>query len=70
MNAWTHWNKPAHPRAGGENYTLREPTGFILGSSPRWRGKPASISCHKTWLRLIPALAGKTEARVDLEEKP
>ena len=44
----------------GENSCSLLFEGLRDGSSPRVRGKPAGISCHKKWLRLIPACAGKT----------
>ena len=51
----------AHPRAGGENNWRGEGTTCSEGSSPRGRGKPMSDSGRGIWLRLIPALAGKTQ---------
>ena len=53
----------AHPRAGGENRTLRGESSQDEGSSPRGRGKQIVIprSLHES--RLIPARAGKTGQR-------
>ena len=50
----------AHPRAGGENVGQHFKRGFICGSSPRGRGKPAPSRPSRRRPRLIPARAGKT----------
>ena len=50
----------AHPRAGGENGFSGSGLSQAWGSSPRWRGKPASAALPFPARRLIPALAGKT----------
>ena len=57
----------AHPRSGGENMTKL--TGFAAapGSSPRGRGKPDVAVFLLEAVRLIPARAGKTESRGDLD---
>ena len=34
-------NRPAHPRACGENVLMNEATAHMRGSSPRMRGKQA-----------------------------
>ena len=52
----------AHPRAGGENDLAALFTGFVNGSSPRGRGKPAPRPSLVQLQRLIPARAGKTLA--------
>ena len=52
----------AHPRAGGENVGQHFKRGFICGSSPRGRGKPAPSRPSRRRPRLIPARAGKTLA--------
>mgnify|MGYP000900133923 CR=1 FL=1 len=50
----------AHPRAGGENPSMRAFTVGARGSSPRGRGK-RSWRPRRAWCgRLIPARAGKT----------
>ena len=51
---------PAHPRACGENFTLRRPAQTLEGSSPRMRGKHHRPIRHANRRRLIPAHAGKT----------
>ena len=54
------WNRPAHPRVGGENPpSSKRPTGN-WGSSPRGRGKPWPAYGDAITQRLIPAWAGKT----------
>ena len=50
----------AHPRAGGENASVKLPTGLQVGSSPRGRGKHSGYECGGEFERLIPARAGKT----------
>ena len=52
----------AHPRAGGENSSVRGPEGAAAGSSPRGRGKLGLGPAHAGRIRLIPARAGKTRA--------
>ena len=52
----------AHPRAGGENITANDWETRVRGSSPRWRGKPRLCVPIGEAVRLIPALAGKTQA--------
>ena len=61
----------AHPRAGGENlFRAREIAGGA-GSSPRWRGKRATLAARVETPRLIPALAGKTlQARAGHQPRP
>ena len=58
--AWTPGGRPAHPRSGGENWSLRPSHLWMWGSSPLTRGKRA-----RRWLAgwaggLISAHAGKT----------
>ena len=59
--------RPAHPRAGGENSASVLQIVMPTGSSPRGRGKPPRTirlySCH----RLIPARAGKTACQLMLD---
>ena len=50
----------AHPRAGGENLRQQTHSPSSDGSSPRRRGKLASIGYDAQWSGLIPAQAGKT----------
>ena len=50
----------AHPRACGENDTGGAHAAGGKGSSPRMRGKRASVKRHVDVFRLIPAHAGKT----------
>ena len=54
---------PAHPRAGGENAIAVSIATSGSGSSPRWRGKLEGVEVEHEWVRLIPALAGKTPRR-------
>ena len=64
-----HGSRPArtsaHPRAGGENHTMRVPDALADGSSPRWRGKLDEQRLERAAERLIPALAGKTNTPSD-----
>ena len=50
----------AHPRVGGENYTVSKRKATWFGSSPRGRGKLISTVVGVISGRLIPAWAGKT----------
>ena len=52
--------RTAHPRAGGENAFVVGATATVRGSSPRGRGKRASMIVTEDEGRLIPARAGKT----------
>ena len=52
--------RTAHPRAGGENRTIKGIEVFDSGSSPRGRGKPTAVGLRPPAQRLIPARAGKT----------
>ena len=54
--------RPAHPRAGGENFCDCMNTRGGFGSSPRGRGKPRESPHRPGAHRLIPARAGKTRA--------
>ena len=56
-------DRPAHPRAGGENSGVFWNVKRRSGSSPRWRGKRARLRRSRIRVRLIPALAGKTSDR-------
>ena len=53
----------AHPRGGGENPKTRPTTRLDPGSSPRGRGKRGLQRVQPLVDRLIPAGAGKTDAR-------
>ena len=61
---WTNYTgarlAPAHPRAGGENFSSWRVVSWLQGSSPRGRGKRCFTFCVFGLLRLIPARAGKT----------
>ena len=50
-----------HPRACGENDTLKDKNGRYRGSPPRVRGKPSVVEWVIHKLRITPACAGKTE---------
>ena len=50
----------AHPRSRGENLASYAATIAAMGSSPLTRGKPPESAEVHTWIRLIPAHAGKT----------
>ena len=63
LNAWTLWNKRAHPRACGENHMQLTDVADRLGSSPRMRGKLDFLRKNPGSARLIPAHAGKTYSR-------
>ena len=52
--------KPAHPRACGENWSMRARRGSFQGSSPRVRGKLGRSMALTRMGGLIPARAGKT----------
>ena len=54
---------PAHPRSRRENVNFRPPKIFLDGSSPLTQGKRCMILPTGRPVRLIPAHAGKTEAR-------
>ena len=56
-------NGGAHPRACGENVSMVCVFGFVVGSSPRMRGKPELSAQVMHLCRLIPAHAGKTLRR-------
>ena len=51
---------PAHPRVGGENFTVAVASSFSPGSSPRGRGKLRGMVSLRSQWGLIPAWAGKT----------
>ena len=51
---------PEHPRARGENVTLPAGVAGGTGTSPRTRGKLATIEMTNAGFRNIPAHAGKT----------
>ena len=53
----------AHPRVGGENSPTSRPQAHPRGSSPRGRGKRCGTRARGQARRLIPAWAGKTQAR-------
>ncbi len=56
-----------HPRASGE-HAQRTITGMMLpGPSPRERGAPLDPGCAWLWAGTIPARAGSTRARFDLQ---
>ena len=50
----------AHPRVCGENPDVELPFIYMLGSSPRVRGKPVRVLHADGGRGLIPACAGKT----------
>ena len=50
----------AHPRVGGENEVAVRVASRAAGSSPRGRGKQRHTTKTLTFVRLIPAWAGKT----------
>ncbi len=54
-------DRPAHPRAGGENTTATSSAASMTGSSPRGRGKRQAGRHEAHADRLIPARAGKTK---------
>ena len=60
----------AHPRVGGENQIADLVPNAFEGSSPRGRGKPALAQGAITYLRLIPAWAGKTSGLFPLPMTP
>ena len=62
--AWTPGGRPAHPRSGGENWSLRPSHLWMWGSSPLTRGKRSAQFSRPFMLRLIPAHAGKTSKRI------
>jgi len=53
-------SRPVHPRAGGEHVLGEQPTGQIVGSSPRGRGTRAFSDRPRYGGRFIPARAGNT----------
>ena len=53
----------AHPRSRGENLGQGAPPARRQGSSPLTRGKPLRVRGTRDDQRLIPAHAGKTDAR-------
>ena len=54
----------AHPRSRGENMAPAQSIRDVPGSSPLTRGKPPAAGHVVSRGRLIPAHAGKTDARV------
>ena len=56
----------AHPHSRGENPSMPGGTNVDEGSSPLTRGKLSQISCGEAVVRIIPAHAGKTFPRVEL----
>ena len=52
----------AHPRAGGDDMSSSWMVGVVVGSSPRWRGRPQRPRRPVLRPGLIPALAGTTSA--------
>ena len=58
--AVTGLGRPAHPRAGGENWPCQTRFFLLFGSSPRGRGKQQGRAHGVFQVGLIPARAGKT----------
>ena len=56
-----------HPRACGENDTLKDKNGRYLGSPPRVRGKLSALRFVCFSDRITPACAGKTGERLGSE---
>ena len=56
-----HWNS-AHPRAGGENNWPTLEGTLPVGSSPRWRGKPAFTRRSVSGPRAHPRAGGENNA--------
>ena len=54
---------PDHPRVGGEHGSMRSGAGASSGSSPRWRGALEELFQMSHRERIIPALAGSTQAQ-------
>ena len=50
----------AHPRAGGDDQWIHVDAYAVVGSSPRWRGRPGLLPLKRLVVGLIPALAGTT----------
>ena len=57
----------AHPRSRGENVTVSEGWEKLEGSSPLTRGKRPAVDDPHAWEGLIPAHAGKTDSRHDMD---
>ena len=53
-----------HPRVCGENGYVRSDSPLQRGSPPRVRGKPPPAYPLKSWRRITPACAGKTDHRL------
>ena len=51
---------PDHPRACGANDMMVILSDYLIGSSPRVRGKPEALYTHVCAERIIPARAGQT----------
>ena len=60
-------SRRAHPRVCGENFSSVYSRLIPSGSSPRVRGKLLETLAGTMRSRLIPACAGKTRARADLQ---
>ena len=56
--------RAAHPRSRGENPSSPMTPGAMSGSSPLTRGKLSTSTLPAAGGRLIPAHAGKTDARI------
>ena len=63
-------NRPEHPRARGENIPLLPSPRSKVGTSPRTRGKQATLREEKTSERNIPAHAGKTGKMAEYPHGP
>ena len=63
QESWTSFDRPAHPRACGENHSAWQLVEPRRGSSPRVRGKLGGDGHGVQGAGLIPARAGKTRLR-------
>ena len=59
---------PVHPRTRGEHGLSVDPAEYEAGSSPHTRGTRTRYTRTHEYIRFIPAHAGNTTARMELEE--